>query len=66
MHLKSKALLYQKSKTYWSKDTHIFKVWVNHSKTQLLGQSCLYQLVSIHGLAYLFIAPVENFSNLMN
>lgn len=66
MCLKSKALLYQKSKTYWSEDSHILKLWVNRGKIQLLGQSCLYQLVSIHGLAYLFIAPVENFSDLMN
>ena len=55
------------SKTYWKTDLHTFseKCGLMRIKTPLPGQSCLYQLVSAHGLAYLFIAPVENFSDLM-
>lgn len=64
----TKASLHYHLKLNWKTDLHTLreKCGLMRSKTPLPGQSCLYQLVSAHGLAYLFIAPVENFSDLMN
>lgn len=42
------------------------EVWVNEEQDSVTRTKLPLSTSLIHGLAYLFIAPVENFSELMN